>query len=119
MTCRGVNASYSLSTADSSNADPWNTAAITPGTIFMRELNNMTTEHFVKDSSVKSDNQLNIIVSGSNHPGEGEHKLFDYIRVNPEKHLKETTVIYGLDADLIMLSINHLPICPNIYLFRE
>jgi len=103
----------------SSNADPWNTAAITPGTIFMRELNNMTTEHFVKDSSVKSDNQLNIIVSGSNHPGEGEHKLFDYIRVNPEKHLKETTVIYGLDADLIMLSINHLPICPNIYLFRE
>jgi 5'-3' exonuclease len=51
--------------------------------------------------------------------GEGEHKLFDYIRSNPQKHQKETTIIYGLDADLIMLSINHLPLCPNIYLFRE
>jgi 5'-3' exonuclease len=59
------------------------------------------------------------MVSGSDCPGEGEHKLFDYIRLNPEKHLLETTVIYGLDADLIMLSINHLPICNNIYLFRE
>jgi 5'-3' exoribonuclease 1 len=109
--------------AESRSNDVWNTAAITPGTIFMRELNNMTTEHFVQKYSIKSDNlsdnMLNIIVSGSNQPGEGEHKLFDYIRVNPEKHSKETTVIYGLDADLIMLSINHLPICPNIYLFRE
>jgi 5'-3' exonuclease len=59
------------------------------------------------------------MVSGSNKIGEGEHKLFSYIRSNPQKHTSETTVIYGLDADLIMLSINHLPLCPNIYLFRE
>jgi 5'-3' exonuclease len=95
-------------------SDPWNTAAITPGTIFMSELNTMISEHFNKGSD-----PLNILVSGSNKPGEGEHKLFDYIRVNPEKHSLESTVIYGLDADLIMLSINHLPICPQIYLFRE
>jgi 5'-3' exonuclease len=99
-------------------SDPWNTAAITPGTIFMSELNTMVTEHFSKPATTKSD-PLNILVSGSNKAGEGEHKLFDYIRVNPEKHASESTVIYGLDADLIMLSINHLPICPKIYLFRE
>lgn len=96
--------------------DPWNTTAITPGTKFMDELNNMITQHF---NQVTSSNKCEIIVSGSNHIGEGEHKLFDYIRSTPTKHLRETTVIYGLDADLIMLSINHLPISPNIYLFRE
>jgi 5'-3' exonuclease len=102
----------------SSNADAWNTAAITPGTIFMSELNTMVGEHFKKKMEEKT-YLLNILVSGSNQAGEGEHKLFDYIRKNPDKHSSETTVIYGLDADLIMLSINHLPICPNIYLFRE
>ena len=105
--------------------DAWNTAAITPGTIFMSELNSMVASHFASYSTVATDStvvdkqSLHIIVNGSNKAGEGEHKLFDYIRLNPEKHLSETTVIYGLDADLIMLSINHLPVCPNIYLFRE
>jgi 5'-3' exonuclease len=93
--------------------DIWNSAAITPGTIFMNQLNSIVTTHFSHNP------KLDIIISGSNQFGEGEHKLFDYIRSNPQKHLLETTIIYGLDADLIMLSINHLPVCPNIYLFRE
>jgi 5'-3' exoribonuclease 1 len=89
----------------------WNTSAITPGTDFMNSLNNRIEQYYKNNS--------NIIVSGSNIPGEGEHKLFQYIRDNPLKHSCETTFIYGLDADLIMLSINHLPLCPSIYLFRE
>jgi 5'-3' exonuclease len=93
--------------------DAWNTTAITPGTKFMSQLNNKITEHF------KRYRNISVIVSGSNKVGEGEHKLFSYIRSNFEKHCNETTVIYGLDADLIMLSINHLPLSPNIYLFRE
>lgn len=98
--------------------DAWNTAAITPGTKFMAELNERVATHFNKGVSEKL-NVHKIIVSGSNRAGEGEHKLFDFIRRNPTKHYADTTVIYGLDADLIMLSINHLPICPKIYLFRE
>jgi len=98
--------------------DPWNTASITPGTKFMTKLNTMVSRHFNKDSFGKY-NLSNIIVSGSDVVGEGEHKLFNYIRNNPDKHLSENTVIYGLDADLIMLSINHLNLCPNIFLFRE
>ena len=93
----------------------WNTASITPGTTFMYELNETVTKHFDKNMCKKL-GVKNIIVSGSNNVGEGEHKIFEYIRQN---NISTKTVIYGLDADLIMLSINHLPICPNIYLFRE
>jgi 5'-3' exonuclease len=98
--------------------DAWNTTAITPGTKFMYELNDMISKHFNEHSFTRY-NVSDIIVSGSNIIGEGEHKLFEYIRSNPDKHAKQTTIIYGLDADLIMLSINHLNFCPNIYLFRE
>ena len=98
--------------------DAWNTTAITPGTKFMAELNDRISKHFNIHSFDRL-NVLEIFVSGSNIVGEGEHKLFDFIRKNLQKHSIETTIIYGLDADLIMLSINHLSICPNIYLFRE
>ena len=96
--------------------DPWNTTAITPGTLFMKKLNEKVYSFYNNPSRY---NVSNIIVSGSDSPGEGEHKLFQYIRDNEAGHKEDTTVVYGLDADLIMLSINHLPISKNIYLFRE
>jgi len=96
--------------------DPWNTTAITPGTIFMTDLNEYIKKYFKNNEKYKG---KNIIVSTSDIFGEGEHKIFEYIRANAAFHSTAYTVIYGLDADLIMLSINHLPINPNIYLFRE
>jgi len=96
----------------------WDTTAITPGTQFMTELNETVFKAFNQQKTLDMGLQ-NIIVSGSNQVGEGEHKIYDFIRKNTQKHLYETTVIYGLDADLIMLSLNHLPISPKIYLFRE
>ena len=97
-------------------ADPWNTTAITPGTLFMNKLNEKVYARY-KDAATYGVEKL--IVSGSNESGEGEHKLFEYIRTFPEQHQGVNTIIYGLDADLIMLSINHLPISSQIYLFRE
>ena len=73
--------------------DVWNTTAITPGTKFMADLNDTVSKHFSIDSFSRL-NVSKIFVSGSNKVGEGEHKLFDYIRVNPEKHSNETTIIY-------------------------
>jgi len=98
------------------NNNTWNTSAITPGTPFMNKLDNIFTEYF-KDPSIY--NIKKIILSTPSDAGEGEHKIFKYIRDNKNIHSEQNTIIYGLDADLIMLSINHLPISNNIYLFRE
>lgn len=88
----------------------FNSCYITPGTDFMNYLSNHVTKHFC--------NSTNIIVSSANEPGEGEHKLFQYIRANPHSHNTKNTVIYGLDADLLMLSIFHST-QSNLYVYRE
>ena len=97
--------------------DKWNTANITPGTEFMDLLNSEINKFFSKGAS--SLGVKNLIISCSDEAGEGEHKLYNYIRNNPDQHKDMNTVIYGLDADLIMLSLNHLQFCKNIYLYRE
>jgi 5'-3' exonuclease len=96
--------------------DGWNTAAITPGTNFMDLLNKKIKTRFNNPITYKVNK---IILSLSDEFGEGEHKLFQYIRDNEQENKGLNSVVYGLDADLIMLSLNHLPICSNIYLFRE
>tara|TARA_B100000900_G_scaffold416238_1_gene450441 strand:+ start:12052 stop:13656 length:1605 start_codon:yes stop_codon:yes gene_type:complete len=94
----------------------WNKTAITPGTNFMNKLN-INIHNYFKGQEKKYGLE-EIIFTGSDEPGEGEHKLFGYIR-NHKCHQNEVTVVYGLDADLIMLCLNHLRISKNIYLYRE
>jgi 5'-3' exonuclease len=93
----------------------WNTAAITPGTDFMNTLSSQIACEFENKESVYGVKQ--IIVSGSNDPGEGEHKMYEHLRANANR--QENVAIYGLDSDLIMLSIFHTIYCYNIYIFRE
>jgi len=99
----------------------WNTSAITPGTQFMRALHDKLAQHYQTTPSTTTETSTSpkIIVSSSNEPGEGEHKLFEYIREHAAEHADQTTVIYGLDADLIMLCMSHLHISRGIYLYRE
>ena len=61
--------------------------------------------------TIKSD-KFKIIISDTTE-GEGEHKILQYIKM----HELENSVIYGLDADLIMLSI--VSRIKNIYLFKR
>lgn len=89
----------------------WNTSAITPGTQFMKNLSFGVKKYFAKKS--------NVIVSTSDEFGEGEHKIFEYIRQNETQLKNKKLLVYGLDADLIMLTLQHLNVCPEIYLFRE
>ena len=90
------------------NNEEWDTNAITPGTIFMDRLSKQLKNYF-------SNKKLKVIISDSNIPGEGEHKLLDYIRKNKDN--EKVDVIYGLDADLIMLCM--VSKVDNIYLLRE
>lgn len=90
------------------NGIQWNTSAITPGTIFMKKLERALITHYKNRSSV--------IIEFSN-AGEGEHKIFDYIRTHGI--LDGNTIIYGLDSDLIMLSLQNMNYCNQLYLYRE
>ena len=94
----------------------WNNVVITPGTEFMEKLH----EYFItfdKELKIKCNFLENIIISTWKDHGEGEHKIFNFIRNND--HRNDTTFVYGLDADLIMLSICHLKYCSKLYLYRE
>jgi 5'-3' exoribonuclease 1 len=116
---------------------PFDSNCITPGTDFMLKLSyalqkwvayKMETDPFWATGA-------NVIVSGPDVPGEGEHKVMDFIREERAKyesvggdvtklngepiHYGEdwTHVLYGLDADLIMLGlVTHEP---NFMLLRE
>ena len=72
----------------------WDTNAITPGTAFMQKLDTALAA-FAQDASCG----FEVLVSPSCEPGEGEQKIFDMMIPG------ETAIIYGLDADLLMLSM--------------
>lgn len=93
----------------------WDTCAITPGTAFMKALGVGVRQHF----GSKKYSKLRVTVTAADEEGEGEHKIFGAIRTDSEYHCKTSTVIYGLDADLIMLALSHLVVAPRLYLYRE
>lgn len=95
---------------------PFNTIEITTGTLFMKKLNKALIQHFGDASKF---GLQKTIVSTSDDAGEGESKIYETIRSDPDVTKDSTCLIYGLDADLIMLSLNNLAHCPEIYLFRE
>ena len=98
----------------SKNTEPvWDTNAITPGTDFMKKLRKglekMITIHGKKTWKLSS----------SDEPGEGEHKLICEWRKGT---YKGDYAVYGLDADLILLSIlgrEMMALQNRVWLFRE
>jgi len=104
--------------AGATTGKAWNTSAITPGTAFMTKLNQRMRDYCELKARIVG-NQVEYVYSGSDFAGEGEHKIFEYIRDNAKYHQDTVTLIYGLDADLIMLCLNHLHISQSIYLYRD
>lgn len=95
----------------------WDSNCITPGTEFMYELDIFLESTFIQVIKTRFPTLQNIIVSGSTIPGEGEHKMMHYIKQQQQNNIESCDVIYGLDADLIMLSLTCIH--TDIVLMRE
>eukprot|EP00792_Barthelona_sp_PAP020_P008370 TRINITY_DN3216_c1_g9_i1.p1 TRINITY_DN3216_c1_g9~~TRINITY_DN3216_c1_g9_i1.p1 ORF type:complete len:1514 (+),score=458.70 TRINITY_DN3216_c1_g9_i1:55-4596(+) len=106
---------------DTSLENAFDSTAITPGTSFMVNLQKAL-EYYIQYKINFDDKWKNIevILSGHQVPGEGEHKILEYIRhliAQPKYNTSSRHCMYGLDADLIMLSL--LTHQPNFSLLRE
>ena len=104
------------SAMESKGGSYFDSNSITPGTKFMNYLTKYI-DWYIRKRITESPQWQNVTVIFSNEkaPGEGEHKIINYIRYYGNDD--DTYCIHGLDADLIMLALGTH--APNFYILRE
>lgn len=85
----------------------WDTNSITPGTEFMEHLSRSLHE-------LCAERGAGWTLNGAEEFGEGEQKLMAWVRAHSQSAFdNKQLLIYGLDADLILLSILHAGYRPS------
>jgi len=94
----------------------FDTNCITPGTMWMQSLDSYIRRHLPSVMEIIRNEGVNADILYSSHlvPGEGEHKMFKTIKSSPRSGI---TVIYGGDADLILMSM--ISDVNKLYIFRD
>jgi len=89
---------------------PFDSNSITPGTEFMQKVSVWLKNYInTRISSHPAWQKIAVLFSGSEIPGEGEHKLLAFIRNLkrfPGYNPNTRHVFYGMDADLIFLGLS-------------
>lgn len=86
---------------------------ISPATIFMELLSDKI-KIFLAEFKSGKHQHLKIIFSDTSIPGEGEHKILQYLKLQPKD---KNCLVYGLDSDLIFLFLGTNR--SNVALIRE
>lgn len=87
-------------TGDPSSFD---SCSITPGTLWLYNLGKYLDWHLRKYSRRWTDHPVTMVLSNQQVAGEGEHKLMQFVRIRSDPNA--SLMLYGMDADLIMLAL--------------
>lgn len=102
------------SSLERDKSQPFDSNKITTGSEFMTGLSKYIHINIQRQMSENIEwRDLEVVLSNEKVPGEGEHKIIQYIKKNPDM----TFCIDSPDADLLMLTLSLKN--PKLYIFRE